>query len=405
MTIKCPGCGAALVYDAVSGKMLCTHCVTYYGEQEIGTYTQEKDKFDNIQEDSDGNGESEKNRADEDEFECEIYKCTNCGAELAINDTESSTFCAYCGQPTIVMSRIVRQKKPQGIIPFEITKQQALQILRNKLNKGFFVPKEVKDVQIDKVHGIYIPYKVYNIDYEDEMVLSGVVGTGKSARIKHYYRHAKVNFENITMDASVMLDDESSIRLEPYNFFKCVPFSQIYMSGFYSNIKDDDEDRLKEGALVRASNMFDEQVKKTVHADEVKVQKHNPCVNINAERYVMLPAWFVSFRHNGVNNTIMVNGQTGKCVGAVEEDKKKKSIFFWTVAAVLIPVFYIIINLVVKYFSSEGQDVDAFKLLGLGLVLIFATAFGISSKFEDSRKLTKADTMKRFANDRQEGDE
>ena len=49
MTIKCPGCGAALVYDAVSGKMLCTHCVTYYGEQEIGTYTQEKDKFDNIQ--------------------------------------------------------------------------------------------------------------------------------------------------------------------------------------------------------------------------------------------------------------------------------------------------------------------------------------------------------------------
>ena len=45
-------------------------------------------------------------------MECNIYKCTTCGAEVTINDAEAATFCAYCGQPTIVYSRVSSWAKP-----------------------------------------------------------------------------------------------------------------------------------------------------------------------------------------------------------------------------------------------------------------------------------------------------
>ncbi len=63
-------------------------------------------------------------------MECTIYSCTACGAELMVNEVETSTFCSYCGQPTIVFDRVTSTKKPQYILPFMVTKEEAVNLIR-----------------------------------------------------------------------------------------------------------------------------------------------------------------------------------------------------------------------------------------------------------------------------------
>ena len=395
MTIKCPGCGAALVYDAASNMMMCEHCVSYYSVEETGYRSEDENASENRYEEETG---------EDDLLEYEVYKCTECGAELVINGTESSTFCAYCGQPSIVMSRIIKQKKPDFILPFTVTKQEALEIIRKKFKKGFFVSKNMKEFEVDKLHGIYIPFRLYDIDYRDEQILKGEVGSGKSKRTKYFYRYAESMFHNITIDASVMLNDDSSVRLEPYDIKKCIPFSKEYMSGFYSNIMDDDSLATRVKGLKRAGEMFSDEMRKSVEASNVKTIRMNPYMKIVSERYAMLPTWFVSFNDNGRNNTIMVNGQTGKCVGAVEADIDRKWTLFMVLSGVLIPLFNYILAIFINGTNDVEKRLESMIMLTLGLAVVISMAFNYRREFNKSRNLTTAVDMKEFANDRQEGD-
>lgn len=102
MIYKCKNCDAALKYNPKTMMLGCDNCGSMFKTEEI-----------EFCEDS---GEV---------IELKIFSCTSCGAELAVNDVEASTFCAYCGQPTIVFKRVDKKVKPAYIIPFLIDKEQA----------------------------------------------------------------------------------------------------------------------------------------------------------------------------------------------------------------------------------------------------------------------------------------
>ena len=98
MIYKCKNCGSAIQFDPTSGKLTCGSCGSSFAPEECDEIL----------------GKNEQNNT----IEQKIYCCSACGAELMINDVESATFCAFCGQPTIVFSRVSKVKKPDEIIPF-----------------------------------------------------------------------------------------------------------------------------------------------------------------------------------------------------------------------------------------------------------------------------------------------
>ena len=55
----------------------------------------------------------------------QIYHCKNCGAELMTEDTTTAAECPYCGSPTILPDRLEGGVKPEKVIPFVVTKEQA----------------------------------------------------------------------------------------------------------------------------------------------------------------------------------------------------------------------------------------------------------------------------------------
>ncbi len=343
MIYKCPNCNGALEYNPITDEMECAHCGGGYTVAEMEA-SQEKVEhtFDKNtgSEDVLNDGKSTRKEApkrnleseeysEENQFindlemmECKVYTCTSCGAELVMNENEAASFCAYCGQPTVVFSRVSNELKPQSIIPFKITKEQAINGIRDYLKERNFVPQQIKNITADKVRGIYIPYWVFDIYYYDKQLWEQLIEdkNGKQ-NVLFYTREAECLFRDMTVDASKNLNNELSQRLEPYDVRTKKSFDAAYLSGYYADKYDLDENYMEKYAFLRAKTLFDAEVKSTLPGGVLKSSL--PKRNIQKAEYMLLPVWFITFRYHYETYTLAVNGQTGKIVGTVPIDQKK----------------------------------------------------------------------------------
>lgn len=447
MILDCPACGAALVFDPESGKMKCESCSNLYetfelqedyirrGEAEarheearrknlmqdiankdslddsINSYAASREpsfnpesSFDNpiYDHSSDNNKELDLgNSTEDDTMECSIYTCSSCGAEIMVNDLEVSTFCAYCGQPTLIFSRIENAKKPKYIIPFSVTKERAIALVKEKFDKGFFVPDEIRNLNPERVRGIYIPYWLFDIHYEDKAFLKGTVGSGKNATTYRYYRAATSDFDKIGLDGSKQLNDTVARKLNPYYPGYIKDFSMEYLSGFYADKYDDDLDKLKAQAILRAKNTFEGELKRSVAASNVQIIKNSPTFSITDMSYALYPAWFITFNDNGTPYTLLINGQTEKLVGSVPYDKERAKIYFFILSFFLMVLIWCIIFpflLAIKMF-------DPITLATLMVVGIAPFKQGISNlkRLKESRHLTALSITNEYVKNRQGG--
>ncbi len=382
MVIKCLSCGAAVEYDPLSEKMKCKYCNSMFDVKEF----------------------SQKEELENETMECDIYSCTSCGAELAVNGVEASTFCAYCGQPTIVFNRVSHEMKPKLIIPFKIPREYAIYAIRQRFAEGRFIPKEVKNFDVERVCGIYIPYWLFDTYYYDRQIIKARVKYGKSDITVRYLREADCNFKNLSLDASFDLSDDSTQRLEPYNMDELRKFEAGYMSGFYADRYDMKNIDLHDLLFSRSKEMFDNEVLETCEGHSKKIVSNGPKMQIQKETYVMLPAWFMTFRYKNRPYTMLVNGQTGKLVGAVPFDKKKACLngigIFLLLACLCVPIFH---KIFLSCSTKPNYVLTILFIVIMLIILIFKSGISKIKSIKDSTRLTSSLQTNHFANDRQEG--
>ena len=440
MILDCPACGAALVFDPETGKMKCESCSNLFetfelqedyikkGEREIkNVKAREKDLL--------GTSDMSVNRdkspveaartsfnpessfdnpvydhaSDENEtipgfngetMECSIYTCSACGAEIMVNDIEVSTFCSFCGQPTLVFSRMAEAKKPRYILPFSVTKEKAMSLIKDNFANGYFVPDDIKNLKPERVRGIYIPYWLFDIHYEDLQLLSGEVGSGKNSRTYYYTRKAECNFDKLAFDGSERLNDTVSRKLNPYHTAYLKDFSAEYLSGFYADFFDVEPEKLKAQALLRAQSTFDNEIKRSVSASKVSIIKKKPSFTIDKIHYALFPAWFVTFLNEGKPYTLLVNGQTEKLVGSVPFDKEK------VIKTVMILGFFLTVLiwcLLYPFLLAKRMPFNFHYLSGIIMAIPFYKIGSENFKqVKESRELTALKQTDQYVKNRQE---
>ena len=140
------------------------------------------------------------------------------------------------------------------------------------------------------------------------------------------------------------------------------------------------------------------EMKRQVRNENAAVLKSKPKHIIRNSEYALLPVWFLTFRYKNEPYTMLVNGQTGKAVGAVPCNKAKAGILF----AIITVVTSAILGVGGCLLYNAGVNMVVFvALLVLGLVLLL---IGISqiSVYKKNMKLTKLNQTARFAGERQE---
>ena len=392
MATLCKNCGHALVFDPAIQKVRCNQCgSTFFAEEvesESKKYVQDKKALSMAE----VYGQNTANAAKE-YLDCYIYTCSECGGEVMITGTEVSTKCVYCGNPTVVFSRISKQECPEFILPFAITKEQALACINKEIGHGLFVPDAVKHFTPESVHGIYIPYWIVDADRSEAAIIRKKTSNGKSSTITFHGRSGKMHLKNLPVDACTMLSDESSSRLEPYDFSKLVLFDEDYLLGFYSNSSDvtyGDRSRAVEN---RASKMFDEMMLESVKGGTKTIVGFRGSTAINPDvKYALLPAWFVTFEHEGKHHTILVNGQTGKVVCGLPI---RKALFFTllTITCILFAVlfsiifYHIIYAMMSSYASRPRRHSSSSSNNSSGKIVVGLIAAGVVMAIAGVKKI------------------
>ena len=342
MATLCKNCGGSLIYSPSKHKMTCKMCGAAFRPEEVSAADKE------LLLDKDATTEAKLfGRRDAASYECRIYTCNHCGANVIINGTEAATVCVYCGNPTVVFKRVAKEMKPDGIIPFSVPRDDAKMLIKTHLKNGRFIPKEIKEREPEEVRGIYIPYWIVNCDFHDSVIIKGKVQRGKRSETTYFGRSGSCSFERLPMDASLRLNDNIAKRLEPFFYDDAVDFDEDYLSGFYADASDMTVTDLRVAVLKRCDEMFCDEIMRSVDAKDRSVVKTCPTVNIHEDAvYIMIPAWFYTFMYKGRPHTVLVNGQTGKTVGTMPFNKymiygMMAGIFLTLSALSVLPFFFL----------------------------------------------------------------
>ncbi len=386
MAVICKNCAGKLIFNPASQKLECNTCGSSYRAEDVeDIYASKGTKY----------------------YDTRVYVCSHCGAEVITSDTEASTFCVYCGNPAIVFSRISREYRPDGIIPFKITNEQAISNIRQKFLKNPIISRDViGKLTPENIRGIYVPYWIINADFTEADWIKGEVKRGKSSVTKYYSRAGELTYRNIPIDGSRILNDETSRKLEPFYLPESTDFDEDYLNGFYSNTSDLTFFDLRKSAAERCHALYAEEVVKTVKgARNVKIVDSIYHLNLHDDPvYMMMPVWFFTFKHKDKPYTVLVNGQNGKVVGTMPWERKR----VWAIAISMFLLIMAIVGLsyaslttkelkAFRFFSSQGLPV----IMGLGMMFFTIGGTGLSRIFKNLR-LTQSEAIFNFVKKRQE---
>ena len=245
-------------------------------------------------------------------FDACTYTCQSCGAELiTTDDTEATAFCSYCGSTSILTGRMENIKKPDGILPFKITREQCREIYLKQAKKAFLVPRWLRDEQcVNSFRAIYMPYWTYNIK------ASGYISSQSTATERDgdyivetttHYKSDEIN-EDVAAwshDASNAFADDISemMDFDEVKKSKVKPFHAGYLSGFYADMADDAA-----------------KTHKKIAEDETKARlggssgRFVGSIHLTRHELKYMPVWFMSTRKNNRVTYAAINGYTGKIV-------------------------------------------------------------------------------------------
>ena len=345
--------------------------------------------------------------ADEEYMEMNLYHCSSCGADLMVGGTQASTFCSYCGAPSIVFERVSKEVRPKKIIPFKLTEDQALKCIRDRFEDGGYIPKSIRELSVDKVRAIYIPYWLYSSYIRRKMTIHVTTDDDGSY---DYYRDASCNYERITMDASLKLNNEMSRRLEPFYMNELEDFDVAYLSGFYADTYDVPKDAVASEVRERCGKFLDKYILQTCHHvnyneqmeklygfKNYKKQDIQEEYRVNGIEYALLPAYFVNLKYENGRQLVIVNGQTGKVIGNLPAEKGQIGRRFIKNAILTCIAFMFVSTLA---FYSGG---NLFMLLPiLMLIDVFAVAGGLITynKYKRGMQRLSSANMSSYVNKR-----
>lgn len=350
---KCPCCGSQLVFDAASGNLSCNSCKNVFSAetmQQLGeadaSALQSKYDWENYTPRDFGEAESR---------DFSGYACPSCGAEVIGDNNMAATICPYCGNTQIVKKQFEGALRPDLIIPFKITKQQAIEQFEAACKKAPLLPKEFKNSKkIDEMTGIYVPFWLFdcrcraNMQFSAERVSSWSDSRYDYTKTDFYriIRNGTIDFEKIPVDGSVKADDAYMDALEPFDYTAAVDFDTSYISGFLADRYDvsskDSEPRANERVKRSTEKAFADTVLgySIVNPISSAVSFSNGKI-----RYGLLPVWMMNIKYNGAVYKYAINGQTGKTVGKYPICKKKRNLWFFGVFAASFAVCFAVAKL------------------------------------------------------------
>lgn len=310
MNFQCKNCSANMIFSPEKQNLYCPFC--------------------------EGTGCDEKLGDDS------LTTCPSCGGALEVGEFTSSTQCPSCGNYIILDKRVSDNYRPDRVIPFKLSKDDAIGVLEEEFSDRIFTPSSfLSEKTLVNMQGYYVPFFMY--DYHADCKYVGDASKTRSWREGNYditetsyfklYRELKADYDNVPVDASISMPDETMDLLEPFDYQLLTDFDPRVMSGFSGEIYNMSADELASRAEEKASDSTSEFLKESMSQFTLSQPDIRQLTLTRKEtEFALLPVWKYSYFYGNTYYPFYVNGESGKVVGKTPISKLKVFLYAITCA-------------------------------------------------------------------------
>lgn len=314
-SIKCESCGSNMVFEPKTQMLNCPHC----GRQESFAQNLKASEI------SIERGFAEMADWNDDSV---LFRCENCGAKVVLDKSEAAKICPFCGTAHVVETDELPGIKPNAVLPFKLTTDDAVDCCKKWARKKWFAPRKFKkNINPENVKGVYLP--CFTFDSLTHSCYTGrigkthtrTVGSGKNRRVQTYivWRNISGNFthafDDVTVSAGKRVTQKTLNKLAPFDSNNSQKYENRYLLGFMAYHYEKNIDK----CWGEAKYTIDEQLKKlilgqysydTVDYINISTQHNNVTY-----KYVMFPVYVGNYTFAKKLYSFYINGTNGKVTG------------------------------------------------------------------------------------------
>ena len=341
---ECPACGGAMEFNPKTQKIKCPYCDS---EFDVHDYVANHN--------SESTGESAENYVTDsspDDTPMYIYSCGSCGGEILATESLGSMKCPFCSNNIVVNEKFTGQFKPDYIIPFTKTKDDAMKAYAGYVKSKKLLPKVFFDENhIDEIKGVYVPFWLfsatqdYSGSFEGTKIRTWSDSKYNYTETSHYSieRAGSETFSQVPEDGSKEMPDDLMESIEPFDRKAMVPFNMGYLAGFLANKYNISASEVREKAIKRMANTITSNIKSTISGyNTLRPTRENCSSSDESTQYALYPVYILNTTWNEGNYLFAMNGQTGKFVGNLPMSWARVAKYYFPISAVIAAIAFAI---------------------------------------------------------------
>jgi ribosomal protein S27E len=356
--VRCPKCGASDVsIKPKTNTLMCAFCHNEWAEARLDDAMGLSVGIDTLK----GTTVATAASKIKDTKALVTLKCTGCGAEVVIDtDHNLQARCHWCKHVLSLNNSIPNGAVPDGILPFTVTRQQAMDSIAAFVNerKTFALPAFSDEFRLENIMGVYLPYMTVDGNVAARLDGVGEVLTG-TRRVNNnketeyladaytVVRTLDLVVDDVVVEtASSKADINSQVSTNniinailPFEVKNIVRFNSGYLGDTYtSERRDMDVEHAEKFAADHFMTIGRGAVQQSVSGYTRGVRWEAEQIHVKGSRWtaVLLPVWLYGFvetrKGKQITHYIAVNGQSGATMGSVPINRRKAAALAWGLA-------------------------------------------------------------------------
>lgn len=291
--------------------------------------------------------------------ERKVIACKRCGAHTTLDPHVSASSCAFCGTTAVVEAppnaSVVR---PEGLLPFRITRESALQSFRKWLHSLWLRPNDLKRAsRINAMQGAYIPFWTFDAATDSwwtadagyyyyvtvQVQVNGRTESRQEQRVRWEPASGALQlfFDDVPVPASRGIDETLCQKLEPFPTADLTPYEPSYLSGFLAEENAIDLPEALETATTRMNAQIRAACAREVPGDTHRNLQVQTVFDAVAYKNALLPIWVAAYDYRGTPYRFLVNGVTGQCTGTAPWSWIKVTLLIMTIITILMVLLFL----------------------------------------------------------------
>jgi hypothetical protein len=287
-------------------------------------------------------------------------KCTECGASVEFPAGTTATRCSFCDSPTVLVPDPETRFLPQGVIPFGVGKDAALDQFRRWLGRLWFRPGDLRGrAQVAEIRGVYLPYWTFDAQvasswradagwyyWETERFFDNSQNRWMERRVQKTrwesaWGERQDAYDDWLVCASRGVPTSLEARAGKFDTGGLRVWAPEYLAGFLAESYAVDLQAAWEAARIGIGGAQSHRCEADVPGDTHRFFSAQHRFGDVTWKHILAPLWIAAFRYRERAFQFLVNGQTGVVSGDAPYSAGKIALLVLAIVAAIVAVIFL----------------------------------------------------------------